>query len=109
MSFLDILKEAIDVSKSTVGKAVVVPGAVLESVIPPSVVSVPAQVIDDVAMPVLTVLAPKKQTKEITIEPITAPKATRLTVPGSESDKTTIEEIMELLPMAGLGLLAFLL
>jgi hypothetical protein len=121
MSFLDVIKTAVGVgidmigpsTSSIVNTVVSIPGSVIDKSLPdsPAIVSVPGKIIEDLAKPVLQVVAPTKELEPVTIEPVKADRGIKLKVPGYEegSDKTTTEELMELLPMAGLGLLAFLL
>lgn len=121
MSWLDTIKAAVGISSKVVGStagtlantAVSIPGSVIDKSLStvPAVVAVPGKIIEEVAAPVLQVLTPQQAAPTVTIEPIEAPEVTKLKIPGYDegSDKTTAEELMELLPMAGLGLLAFLL
>lgn len=117
MSWLDTIKAAVgissEVAESAAGTLVNTAVSIPESFIDKSlstvqdVVAIPGKVIEE--SPVLKVLSPQQEAT--TIEQVEAPKAYEMTVPGYEegSDKTTAEELMELLPLAGLGLLAFLL
>lgn len=121
MGAFDVIKAAIGIGSKVVGStagqlvntAVSIPGSVIDKSLStvPAVVAVPGKIIEEVAAPVLQVLTPQQTAPKITVEQVEAPKAYEFKVPGYEegSDKTTAEELMELLPMAGLGLLSFLL
>jgi len=122
MGFWDGLKAAVGIGTSVAGStasklanmAVTVPSTAIDTSLStiPVVINAPNQAIETAIDVAQQVIMPKVQEAPmVTVPQIEAPTYTPLKVEGyeTETDKTTAEELLELLPMGGLALLSFLL